>query len=349
MFRLSKGSGNYAYVVAKVKAKKSLLLKEEDYDKMLMMTVPEISRYISEAGYSKEMTDLATRLSGLNLLEHATYLNMSKAFSIILTASKGELHDMVSAYLNKWDIWNLKVILRGKSYGVDVESIREDLVVAGKLHTDALEKLIAFDSDDDIIANYGKMTQVTFPQDILAAYKANGNLAVIEDFLDKLYYERLLISINQSSRPSLLFYEYVREEVDLKNFETILKLKAEGIHGEPVMKFLISGGKRIDDKMLTAFANAEDIGSLLSEVSQLKFGEEIKEALEAKDVRGVVLGLKKYEREKAKKFSRLYPLSVIPVVDYMINKEYEVRNIRAIARGTESGLEREAIKGLLVI
>jgi len=349
MFRLSKGSGNYAYVVAKVKAKKSLLLKEEDYDKMLMMTVPEISRYISEAGYSKEMTDLATRLSGLNLLEHATYLNMSKAFSIILTASKGELYDMVYAYLNKWDIWNLKVILRGKSYGVDVESIREDLVIAGKLHADALEKLIAFDSEDDIIANYGKMTQVNFPQDILAAYKANGNLAVIEDFLDKMYYERLLISINQSSRPSLLFYEYIREEVDMKNFETILKLKAEGIYGEPVMKFLISGGKRIDDKMLTAFANAEDINSLLSEVSQLKFGEEIKEALEAKDVRGVVLGLRKYEREKAKKFSRLYPLSVIPVVDYMINKEYEVRNIRAIARGTESGLERETIKGLLVI
>ena len=57
MFKRS-GTGNYAYMSARVKAKTSKLLKEEDYNKMLMMSVPEISHYISEAGYSKEMNDL---------------------------------------------------------------------------------------------------------------------------------------------------------------------------------------------------------------------------------------------------------------------------------------------------
>jgi vacuolar-type H+-ATPase subunit C/Vma6 len=33
----------------------------------------------------------------------------------------------------------------------------------------------------------------------------------------------------------------------------------------------------------------------------------------------------------------------------MINMENEARNIRTIARGIESGLDREVIKGLLVI
>ncbi|MCL2510023.1 MAG: V-type ATPase subunit, partial [Methanomassiliicoccaceae archaeon] len=108
MFRRKRGRGNYAYTVARVKAKKSLLIKEEDYDKMLMMTVPEISKYISEAGYSKEMVDLAGRLSGMELLEHATSLNMAKAFGSILATSTGELYEMVSAYLDKWDVWNLK-------------------------------------------------------------------------------------------------------------------------------------------------------------------------------------------------------------------------------------------------
>jgi V/A-type H+-transporting ATPase subunit C len=88
---------------------------------------------------------------------------------------------------------------------------------------------------------------------------------------------------------------------------------------------------------------------MMSEVAQLEFGEAIKEVLEANNIRDAVLGLRKFERQKAKKFSKLYPLSVIPVVDYMINKEYEVRNIRVIARGTESGLDRDTIKGLLVI
>ncbi len=133
MFRRSGRNGNYAYTVARVKAKKSLLLGEEDYNKMLQMSVPEISRYISESGYQKEMADLAGRFEGVDLVETATYTSMAKVFSSILAASQGELETMVAAYLEKWDIWNLKVILRGKSYGLDAEAIREDLVPAGSL------------------------------------------------------------------------------------------------------------------------------------------------------------------------------------------------------------------------
>lgn len=349
MFRRNGKKGNYAYTVARVKAKKSLLMKEEDYNKMLMMTVPEISRYISETGYGKEMTDLAGRMSGLNLLEHATYLNMAKVFSSILSSSEGELYDMVSAYLAKWDIWNLKVILRGKSYGLGAEGMREDLVPAGSLSAESLDKLISLDTDDDILSNFGKMVHVNFPADVLAAYKASGHLGEIEDYLDKLNYERLIESIDPSSRPSKLFLTYVKEEVDMKNFETILKLKAEGIHGEQVMKYIINGGRRIDMRTLTLFANAENMESIMSEVSQLEFYEAIKDSLEANDLRGAVSGMKRYEMQKAKKFSHLYPLSVVPIIDYMINKEKEVKNIRIIARGTESGLDRETIKGLLVI
>ena len=349
MIRRNGKKGNYAYTVARVKAKKAKLLGEEDYDKMLMMSVPEISRYISETGYSKEMTDLAGRLSGLDLLEHATHLNMAKAFSSILLSSSGELYDMVSAYLDKWDIWNLKVILRGKSYGLNAEGIKEDLVPAGRLSAESLDKLMALESDDEILANFGKITHMSFPQEVIASYKASGNLGEIEDFLEKMHYIRLMNNISPASRPTLLFLNYIREEVDIKNFETILKLKSEGIYGEPVMKYLIPKGRKIDERMLALFANAENMSSVMSEVSQLEFGEAVKAALEANDTTAAVAALKRFGLNKAKKFSHLYPLSVIPVVDYMIHKELEIKNIRAIARGTESGLDRETIKGLLVI
>lgn len=45
----------------------------------------------------------------------------------------------------------------------------------------------------------------------------------------------------------------------------------------------------------------------------------------------------------------MYPLSVLPVVDYMLAKRREVANIRLIAYGTHSGLDSETIKELLVI
>lgn len=350
MFRRSGRKGNYAYTVARVKAKKSLLLGEEDYNKMLQMSVPEISRYISESGYQKEMADLAGKFDGVDLVETATYASMAKVFSSILAASQGELETMVSAYLEKWDIWNLKVILRGKSYGLDTEAIREDLVPAGSLGAESLEKIVALDSIEDIIAAYAKMVSMN-AQDVLDAYKVNLNLGAVEDYVDKYHYQRLLASIDPSSRPTRMFEGYIRKEIDVKNLETILKLKAEGIYGEEVMDYIIPGGKQIDRKFATQLANAETIAAAASDLSQLEFYDVIKDLVEADNVNlsNVVTEMKKYEIAQAKKFSHLYPLSVVPILDYMIHKEVEASNIRTIARGVESGLSKETIKGLLVI
>ncbi|MBQ7405337.1 MAG: V-type ATPase subunit, partial [Candidatus Methanomethylophilaceae archaeon] len=154
-----------------------------------------------------------------------------------------------------------------------------------------------------------------------------------------------------TSRPTKLFQEYVRKEIDVKNLETILKLKAEGIYGEDVMQYIIPGGKQIDKRLAVQLVNAETIEAAASDLSQLDFYETIRDLVESDSVsiRDVVTEMKKYEIAQAKKFSHLYPLSVVPVIDFMIHKELEVRNIRTVARGIESGLDKETIKGLLVI
>lgn len=351
MFRRSGKKGNYAYTVARVKAKKSLLLKEEDYSKMMVMSVPEISRYVSESGYQKEMTDLASRNSGLALLEYATYASMADVFSSILSASEGELRDMVSAYLAKWDYWNLKVILRGKSYGLPVDSMREDLVPAGSLSAESLDKLLSYETEDEILAGFSAMEHIAFPPELLARLKMGKYLGVLEDHLDKCYYENLLKSINPSSRPSQLFLDYIKHEIDTKNLETILKLKIEKIYGETVMEYFIPGGKQIDRRLALQLANAESVEAAMSDIAQLDIYEDIKDGLEnsSSTLKGVMVGMKKYRMDMAKKFSHLYPLSVIPVLDFMIHKENEVNNIRIVARGIDSGLDRETIKQLLVI
>ena len=348
-----KGSkkGNYAFAAAKVKAKKASLIGNDEYAKMLMMSLPEISRFISESGYQKEMEELAGRIEGIDLIEHATYRNMARTFSGILHVMQGELRYMVSSYLTKWDLWNIKVILRGKTYGADAESIKEDLVPAGKLDDEMLGRLLSLETDKDMIAEFSKMKHLDIPPEVISAYKADGRLSSVEDYLDKLYYKKLLMSIDPSSRPKRLFQDYVRREIDVVNLETILVLKTEGIRGDDVMQYIIPGGKQIDKKLATQLANAETVSAAANDLAQPDFYEDIKEALDAGSgsLRDLVAGMRKYHMRQAKKFSHLYPLSVIPVLDFMIHKNIEVDNIRTIARGIESGIDREVIKGLLVI
>ncbi|RKS84184.1 ATP synthase C subunit, partial [Haloarcula quadrata] len=53
--------------------------------------------------------------------------------------------------------------------------------------------------------------------------------------------------------------------------------------------------------------------------------------------------------EYADRLSNRYPLSVCPVLSYVLAKEREVDNIRAIARGREAGLGPDEIEQELVI
>ena len=348
-----KGSkpGNYAFASAKVKAKKASLMGDDAYAKLMMMSLPEISRFIAESGYQKEMDELAGRIGGIDLIEHATYRNLARTFGSILHVLQGELRTMVTAYLMKWDLWNMKVILRGKTYGVVNEDIKEDLVPAGKLDEEMLEKLLSLETDKEIIAEFSKMMHLEIPPEVINAYKADGHLSSIEDYLDKLYYKKVLMSIDPSSRPTRLFQDFIRREIDTVNLETILILKSEGIRGDDVMDYIIPGGRQIDKKLATQLANADSVSAMANDLAQLDFYEDIKDALDAetRSLRDLVAGMKKYHIRQAKKFSHLYPLSVIPVLDFMINKKVEVDNIRIIARGIESGIDREIIKGLLVI
>lgn len=349
MFNRS-GAGNYSYTSARVKAKKSKLLKEEDYNKMLMMSVPEISHYISDAGYSKEMADLGNRYEGLSLVEYATYANMAKAFRSILNSSTGALSRMVNAYLTKWDFENLKTIMRGKKYGLPIEEIREDLVPAGNLSMDDLDKMLSLTMIEDILAAFSKKIHIVVPDDVISSYKTNGILGSIEDVLVKEYYKNLLASISSSDRPTQIFRTYIKTCIDLKNVETVLKFKADGITGDVVVEYWIPGGTEVDEKVMSQLAAAQDIQAAVNEMQQLRMYSEIKDSLsQDSTILDVVGVINKYRVELANKVGHMYPLSVIPVVDYMIHKENEVRNIRMIAHGTDSGLDRDTMKKLLVI
>lgn len=349
MFNRS-GAGNYSYTSARVKAKKSKLLKEEDYNKMLMMSVPEISHYISDAGYSKEMADLGNRYEGLSLVEYATYANMAKAFRSILNSSTGALSRMVNAYLTKWDFENLKTIMRGKKYGLPIEEIREDLVPAGNLSMDDLDKMLSLTTIEDILAAFSKKIHIVVPDDVISSYKTNGILGSIEDVLVKEYDKNLLASISSSDRPTQIFRTYIKTCIDLKNVETVLKFKADGITGDVVVEDRIPGGTEVDEKVMSQLAAAQDIQTAVNEMQQLRMYSEIKDSLsQDSTILDVVGVINKYRVELANKVGHMYPLSVIPVVDYMIHKENEVRNIRMIAHGTDSGLDRDTMKKLLVI
>ena len=51
----------------------------------------------------------------------------------------------------------------------------------------------------------------------------------------------------------------------------------------------------------------------------------------------------------SRRYSYLYPLSILPILDYLLRKEKEVRNLRTIVRGKDLKLSNEQIEEIMVV
>ncbi|UCE80558.1 MAG: ATP synthase A1 subunit C [Methanobacteriota archaeon] len=351
--KLVGGKGNYAYACARVKARKQFLLTREVYSRLLVMDVHEIGRFLGETQYSEEMTLYASGHSGADLVEVAITRNLAATYSDILNFTTGNLRDMVANYLRRWDTFNVKTILRGKFSGADEEEIIDTLVPAGAFSEAFLKTLVDKESVGAIMEELSKYSSLRITSELEREVVESGKLAPFEDHLDMILYSDLLEVLEPTTNATLLLKNFVRREIDVANLKVLLKLKVEEFPEDKVQKYLIPGGMEFSMSKLRTLAQAKGTSMILEEMERSSMYDEIKPSLdrfkEDNKLSGLTIALDKALVRTAEKFGRYYPLSVLPILDYIIRKKAEIDNIRIIARGKEKGLSNEVIEGLLVI
>lgn len=347
------GRGNYAYACARVKARKSFLLSKDTYSRMLVMDVHEIGRFLGETQYKDEMAVYGSRYSGANLVEVAVTRNLADTYSDVLSFTTGHLREMVGNYLRRWDTFNVKTVLRGRISKARPDEIVDTLVPAGAFSEEYLKSLVEMDGVHEIMEELVKQAALRITPELQREVVDAGKLAPLEDHLDRMLYYDLLDVIEPTNNAERLLRDFVRREVDVTNLKVLLKLKSERIPEDRIQKYLIPGGLEFDMDKLRAMAQGEGTEAIMAELEKSSLFEDVKPAVERyradRRLSELTIALDKALIGTSEKFANFYPLSVLPVVNYMIRKKVEVDNIRIIARGKESGLPKKVIEELLVV
>src|SRR3989338_2754580 len=84
--------GFYPYTYVRTAVMRTLLISKEEYPKLLKMSFNEITRYLQDSIYKKEIDSLATELSGPELLEIALNRNLATSFEKLRRISPEELN-----------------------------------------------------------------------------------------------------------------------------------------------------------------------------------------------------------------------------------------------------------------
>ena len=347
--RIPLDMGNYPYVTARIKAKRAHLLPPETYGRLLQMDIPEIARFLGEGEYKQEMLALGARYAGVDLIEMATSRNLAKTYNQIYEFSEGQLRTMVARYLDRYDLQNVKTIVRAKTYGATEAEVEEDLVPAGSFSEEFLDRLAEADT---LAEAFGALEGTIYA----AALDTLGetpervtNWAEWEDLVSRLYYQDLLSSVPPSTEANRLFRSFIQKEIDIVNLKTLLRTWfAKASFDRDIF---VSGGIETAPEELEEATRLE-YPDLVAHLQDYSFYDDIAADLEQAQTRGVGLLIRRVEKVhliQAARYAHLHPLSILPILDYIVRKDREVQNIRLIARGKESGLSTGVIRDLLVV
>ena len=348
------GSSNPEYVNARVRGRRAALFDEEDYRKLVRMGTGEIARYMEETEYETEMNELGARHSGVDLIEYALNRNLAKHFDDLLLWAEGQLHDLIANYLRKFDAWNAKTAIRGTYSGANSEEIQTDFIRAGEFDDSFLDQLAAAGSVEEIVE---LLDGTIFDEGLARAFdefEEQDVLVPLENTIDKTFYEHLLDDVDiahvNRNTPRGLYVEVLQAEIDFRNVRNALRLSRTGTDLDPA-EYYIDGGKLFDSTELRQLVGSFD--DLVEFIRESTYGDDLSDALaqldEAESLIQFEQALDAALLEYSDQLSYTYPVSICSALSYILAKEREVENIRAIARGREVDLSVEEIEQEMVV
>jgi V/A-type H+-transporting ATPase subunit C len=345
------GASNYEYVSARVRTRRSQLFEDDDYRKLVRMGPGEIARFMEESTYAREINALGARHDGVDLIEYALNRNEARHFDDLLRWADGRLYNRIVRYLRKFDAWNVKTVLRGIYTDSDPQDIRDDLIRAGELSEELLDALVEADSIELVVEQLEGTLFGEPLADALRDHEETGLLVPLENAVDRAYYEHLLAEEGGADdRATTLYLEFLRAEIDFRNVRNALRLAFSGADIDPA-DYHIEGGKLFDRSELASVAG--NVDELVNRVRGSVYGDELSDALDDLEGTDSLIAFEHALESALLAYSRhlsvVYPLSVCPVLAFVLAKEREVDNIRAIARGREAGLSPEEIEEELII
>jgi V/A-type H+-transporting ATPase subunit C len=159
-----------------------------------------------------------------------------------------------------------------------------------------------------------------------------------------------MVAILSKMKGPSLYLRVIQMEIDVVNLKTLFRLRSAGISGAQALEYIISGGLHLTADEVASMANApfdEFIALLSKQPYWSAISDVVTDRMDA--LSKVELRLDKYLNEYVWRSSTFNPLTVLPMLGYMLSKDTEVENITAIARGKEAGLSEETIKEHLIL
>src|SRR4030067_285780 len=132
---------DFYYINARVRAMRSRLLDPGRMEELLgALTFDALLAGLNNTPYGRDLQEALARYRGIQAVDEALARNFSATTQKIRSFGDGKPRALIEALLLRWDLANVRAVLRGKHTGRAEEDIMESVLPAGLLNRVALRE-----------------------------------------------------------------------------------------------------------------------------------------------------------------------------------------------------------------
>jgi len=337
---------DYGYINARLKGQHSKLLKAGAYEELLgLPDFQAFAKWMASSPYSKEWQEAQVRYSGLAAAEEALSASFNSSAKLMKRISDGRPNRLITIILRRWDLENIKAVIRGIHNRWEAEEIFRGVLPAGNLDKVKLMELCRkadLRELADTLATWNDDLSIPLTK-ALPEYEKDHDLADLELAVDKFYYYQSLKDLAGLEKNKSLVRGMLRREIDLLNVKSLRRLMARDRTGlEEAAKYYLPGGRLLTMDKYAALLNPKESKKAMRSLKDTVLYRQLSRQ---NDARSQDDGPDQDQwREKTKAY-RDDPLGIDVAVGFLWQKYFEVVNLRLIARGKHFGLPAEDIRG----
>ncbi|MDK2869934.1 MAG: V/A-type H+/Na+-transporting ATPase subunit [Pyrococcus sp.] len=332
----------YSYPNARIRAMEARLLSDQRLLELAeSKNLENFVVNLEDSDYGKRFSEL--KAYSVEEIEKALDLSFVDTILLFQKIMPKRVRGFFEVMLEEWDVRNIVNVVKAKITGLPAQDF---VIPVGKILNKVKAMAEAKTMEEILVILEG----TEYEEPIRKLVLKEINLPEFEHLMYSLYYQKLLNYANsRKGEEKAILSEFVSSLIDSKNISLILRAKASGINAEKLKTMLIPGGS-ISRNILEGMISAEDPLMALTELEKTKYAEVVKnsrEVVEKGDISIVEKQLRRYIQQRMKELSQFYPLSVAVALSYMLQKEYEIRKLKAIARLIADGIRPERIKEIV--
>jgi len=349
----------YASALGRLNPEFPAFLPKEVYPQLLATKDPnEFAKVLETTPYADDVARVRSTHSGAALVEMAINRTFVRRNRLAFEAAPFSGRGVVGAYLGRWDIENIEMILTAKAKGLGLRETEDHLVssreipaglYAGAMNLDDFRILLSQPTLEAMVTSLVKHGYGATILPFLEGFERTHNIFPIVTALDKEYYRTVLAQSRFFQGDEWVVRSLVQSEIDARNALLLLKGKDQALPADEVLSRWMDGGTLASTQGSDFFA-ARTVPELADRLS-VRFpsiAEGQDEYSTADSLTGYEVAVERDRVAADLKRLRTYPLSLSIIFAYLLRNEVERNDLRRVVFGRLYGVSADRLAPLLV-